>query len=167
MQVGSIGGSIDSILKPFYEDTVLAWVAVKLFERAQVSGDFRYFEYFIASAGKAYTLDTLMVLRKGAFDTRTIFSWSMDIADAAPFMVGENGLGHFSRGHRIAGRIPGDLTRRIHVERVAKTTLSWGRDRSAGWGLIVGENKPQEDPLVRLMGDAAALKSELKEAGVF
>jgi hypothetical protein len=167
LQVGSIGGSVDAILKPFYEDTVLAWVAVKLFERAQASGDFRLFEFFIASAGKAYTLDTLMVLRKGAHDTRTIFSWSMSIADATPYMVGENGLGHFARGHRIAGRIPGDLTRRIHVQRVAKTTLGWGQDRSANWDLVVGENKPQEDPLVRLMGDAAHLKSELKEAGVF
>lgn len=167
LQIGSLGGSVDAILKPFYEDTVLAWVAVKLLKRAQVSGDFRLFEYFISSAGKAYTIDTLMVIRKGVHDTRTIFSGELEIADAAPYMLGDNGRGHYTRGDRIATRIPGDITERIHVERVSKTLLTTGPDRAASWDVTVGDDRIQQDPLLRLAADIDWAKSELKEAGVF
>ncbi|PTR42024.1 hypothetical protein C8K38_111193 [Rhodococcus sp. OK611] len=167
LQIGSIGGSIDALLKPFYEDTVLAWIAVKLFQRAQVSGDFRYFEYFIASAGKAYTLDSLMVLRAGAFETRTIFSGAMEITNAAPYVIGASGVGHFDKGDRVATRIPGDLTRRVHVERVSKTVLEWDPDKFPEYEIVLGGERLQEDPLARLMRHIDKNRSDLKEAGVF
>lgn len=167
LQVGSVGGSIDALLKPFYEDTILAWIAVKLFQRAQVSGDFRYFEYFIASAGKAYTLDSLMVLRAGAYETRTIFSGAMEITNAAPYVVGAPGVGHFDKGDRVVTRIPGDLTRRVHVERVSKTVLEWDPDKFPEYEIVLGGERLQQDPLVRLMRHIDKTKSDLKEAGVF
>ncbi|NKU01711.1 hypothetical protein GS918_27640 [Rhodococcus hoagii] len=166
LQFGSVGGSIDAILKPFYEDTVLAWIAVKLLRRAQVSGDFRYFEFFIASGGKAYTLDSLMVLRQGAYETRTIFSGSMEITDGAPYVIGAPGIGHFDKGDRVATRIPGDITQRIHVERVSKRVLSWGVDRAPEFEISLGGEALQQDPLVRLMAAIDKGKSDLKELGV-
>lgn len=166
LQFGSIGGSVDRILAPFYENTVLAWIAVKLLRRAQVSGDFRYFEFFIASGGKAYTLDSLAVLRAGAFETRTIFSGEMEIADAAPYVIGAPGIGHFGKGDRVVTRIPGDITQRMHVERVSKKTLSWGVDRAAEFAITLGGEKLQQDPILRLMAEIANGKSELKELGV-
>ncbi|MGF7125007.1 hypothetical protein [Rhodococcus sp. BE178] len=166
LQVGSVGGSIDAILKPFYEDTVLAWIAVKLLKRAQVSGDFRYFEFFIASGGKAYTLDSLAVLRAGAYETRTVFSGSMEIANAAPYVIGAPGIGHFGKGDRIATRIPGDITQRIHVERVSKTIFGWGVDRDPDYEIVLGGEALQQDPLVRLMAAIDKGKSDLKELGV-
>lgn len=166
LQFGSIGGSVDRILAPFYEDTVLAWIAVKMFRRAQTSGDFREFEYFIASGGKAYTLDSLAVIRQGAFETRAIFSGALEIINAAPYVIGAPGIGHFGRGDRVATRIPGDLTQRMHVERVSKTVLSWGVDRSPDIAITLGGEKLQQDPILRLMAEIANSKSELKEMGV-
>ena len=148
-------------------NTILAWIAVKLFMRAQVSGDFRYFEYFIASAGKAYTLDSLMVLRAGAFETRTIFSGAMEITNAAPYAIGAAGIGHFDKGDRVATRIPGDLTRRIHVERVSKTVLEWDPTKFPEYEIVLGGERLQEDPLARLMRHLGSIRSDLKDAGVF
>ncbi|MDV6275378.1 hypothetical protein R3Q06_17935 [Rhodococcus erythropolis] len=166
LQFGSIGGSVDRILAPFYENTVLAWIAVKLLRRAQVSGDFRYFEFFIASGGKAYTLDSLAVLRAGAFETRTIFSGQMEITDGAPYVIGAPGIGHFDKGDRVVTRIPGDITQRMHVERVSKKVLSWGMDRAPDIAITLGGEKLQQDPILRLMAEIANGKSELKELGV-
>ncbi|RVW06220.1 Gp37-like protein [Rhodococcus spongiicola] len=164
--VGSVGGSIDTLLAPFYEDTILAWHAVPLLERAKASGDFRYFEHFIASSGKAYTLDTLSVLRAGAHETRTVFSGALEITDAAPYVIGAPGIGHFGKGDRVVTQIPGDITGRLHVERVSKTTLSWGVDRAVDIGITLGGEALQQDPWVRLMADIDKGKSDLKELGV-
>ena len=71
LQIGSLGGSIDALLKPLYEDTVLAFWSVKSFERAQKSGWDRYFEYWQDGANKAYTIASLMVLRAGFWATKT------------------------------------------------------------------------------------------------
>lgn len=166
LQFGSVGGSIDALLKPFYEDTVAAWIAVKLLRRAQQVGDFREFEYFIASGGKAYTLDSLAAIRAGAYETRTIFSGSMEIANAAPYVIGAPGIGHFDRGDRVATRIPGDLTQRIHVERVSNRIIAWGVDRVVDVEIVLGGEKLQQDPILRLMSEIATTKSELKDMGV-
>ena len=166
LQFGSIGGSVDALLKPFYENTVLAFIAIKLLRRAQQVGDFREFEYFIASGGKAYTLDSLAVIRAGVFETRAIFSGSMEIINAAPYVIGAPGIGHFDRGDRVSTRIPGDLTQRIHVERVSNRTLGWGVDRSVDVQITLGGEKLQQDPILRIMSEIADAKTELKELGV-
>src|SRR5690606_31082307 len=108
LQIGSIGGSVDTMLKPFYEDTVLAWMSVKLYARSSKQGTGRYFEYHQTGADKAYTISSMMILRTGVWATRTKRSNTMEVADGGPFMLGDNGHGHFWLGHRVGGVIPGD-----------------------------------------------------------
>jgi len=52
--VSSLGATVDTMLKPLYEDTVLAWWSVKNGSRAINSGWERLFEYFQQGANKAY-----------------------------------------------------------------------------------------------------------------
>ncbi|MFY2788445.1 hypothetical protein [Rhodococcus sp. MALMAid1271] len=167
LQVGSIGGSVDAIAKMFYQDTVLAWISVKLYERAQSGGDFQLYEYFVDSGGKAYTLSSFMVIRAGRYATRTWFSCSMDIADAAPYLIGDQGQGHFWKGDRVSTMIKGDRSRRLHIDRVRRLTLSRKRGERAAYALAIGNDAAQEDPLVRLMARMERVKSEMKDLGVF
>ena len=165
LRIGSIGGSIATMVMPFLEDTILAWISIKLFQRAQMLGDFRYFEYFIESAGKAYTLASLMVIRAGAWATRTWFSAFVDVQDGAPYMVGAHGKGHFGKGDRIVVAKPGG--RRLHVDRVRTVTLSWSRGKHANYGLVVGNDDAQQDPVVRLMARIERIRTALQDLGVF
>lgn len=54
--IGGLGGSIDTLLKPLYEDTILAWWSLKSVQRAQNAGWSRYFEYFQDGCVAADTL---------------------------------------------------------------------------------------------------------------
>lgn len=166
-QIGSVGGSVDTMLKPFYEDTILAWIAVKLLERARASGDFRYFEYFIESSGKAYTISSLLAIRAGAFATRTWFSTSVEIQDGAPYLIGDQGKGHFWKGDRIVVAVKGDLNRRMHVDRVSQLTLSWSRGQRPAYAITVGNANGQEDPIARLAARLEHFKAGMQELGAF
>ncbi|ORL01571.1 hypothetical protein A6F56_04425 [Prescottella equi] len=166
-QIGSIGGSVDAIAKMFYEDTILAWISVKLLDRARDAGWFGYFEYFIDSGGKAYTLSSIMVIRSGRWATRSWSSSSMEIADGAPYLVGDQGQGHFWKGDRVSRLIKGDKSRRLYIDRVSKLTLSGGRGQRAGYTIEVGNGEAQMDPVVRLMQIAEKAKATAKELGVF
>ncbi|MEU2228618.1 hypothetical protein, partial [Streptomyces sp. NPDC018347] len=91
--VPPLGGAADAVLKPLYTDTILAWMSVDSPQRKNNSGWSRYFEYFQDGADKAYTLSSLLVLRAGFYATKTWFTHELAISDAAPFLVGDNGLG--------------------------------------------------------------------------
>lgn len=167
LQIGSIGGSVDSILRMFYEDTVLAWISVKLYDRAMNDGDFGLYEYFVDSTGKAYTLSSFMVIRAGIYATRTWFSCAMEVGDGAPYLVGYNGQGHFGKGDRVSTVLRGDRSRTLQMDRVRAVNLSRKRGQRETYTLTIGNNSAQEDPIVKLMARLEKMKADLHDVGVF
>lgn len=165
--IGSIGGSIDTLLRPFYEDTVLAWMSVKVLSRSMKQGTGRYFEYFQSGADKAYTIQSMMVLRTGIWATRTRRANKMEITDGGPFLIGDMGLGHFWLGDRVGGMIPGDLRRRIYMDRVRSLSLSCTRGKRPQFEIVVGDNKADEDPWTAAWGRIEGILGAVKELGVF
>lgn len=147
LQIGSIGGSVDTLLKPFYEDTVLAWMSIKLYARSSRQGTGRYFEYFQQGADKAYTLTALMVLRTAIWATRTKRSNTMEIADGGPFLLGDQGHGHFWLGHRVGAVIPGDPRKVIHMDRVSSLRLRRERGKRPFFTIVVGKDDSEQDPV--------------------
>lgn len=166
-QIGSIGGSIDTILKPFYEDTILAWMEVKSLARAVNSGWSRYFEYFQDGAGKAYTINSLMVLRTGFYATRTYTASELNVRDGAPFLIGDQGKGHLFLGDRGGYTIAGDPTGRIYIERVQKLSLAWTRETAAEWNITFGNPLALEDAVARAWDRIERIQGALKDLGAF
>ncbi|NIL86508.1 hypothetical protein RhoFasGS6_03912 [Rhodococcus fascians] len=166
-QIGSIGGSIDTLLKPFYEGTILAWMEIKSLARAQNSGWSRYFEYFQEGSGKAYTINSLMVLREGFYATRTYTASELNVRDGAPFLIGDQGKGHLFLGDRGGYTIAGDPTGRIYIERVQKLSLAWSREASAEWSVTFGSPLALEDAVARAWARIERLQSAVHELGVF
>ncbi|QOC55882.1 minor tail protein [Gordonia phage DirtyBoi] len=148
--VGSVGGALDAVLKPFYEDTVLAWISVKLTHRIAQSGSSRYLEYFIDSPGKAYTLSSLMVLRAAVYATERKTKKKVTAHSSGPYVIGWPGSGHYYKGDRATFEVGGDDTGEIHAERAMKMTLDWERDHFAKWEAEFGIPE-DEDPVVELM----------------
>ncbi len=168
VQIGSIGGSVDTLLKPFYEDTILAWMSVKSLQRSSTAGWSRYFEYFQDGADKAYTLSSLMVLRAGFWATRTWFSHEIHLLDSLPYMLGDRGQGHMWLSDRIGCTVPGDPLGTIHLDRISKVALSWDEAQFApDWTITIGDDKKNVDPLVAVMERIESITGGLQDLGVF
>lgn len=166
-QIGSLGGSVDALVKPLYEDTILAWWSVKSTERAKKSGWSRYFEYFQDGANKAYTIASLMVLRAGFWATKTTISNKLTVIDGAPYLVGDNGLGHWFLDDRIAYVIPDDPTGRIWMDRARKIELKLNEDGSKEWVPTIGDERALQDPAQRAWGKIEQLVAGLRDLGVY
>lgn len=168
VQIGSLGGSVDALVKPLYEDTILAWWSVKSIARAQNSGWSRYFEYFQDGASKAYTIASLMVLRAGFWATKTTISCRISVIDSAPWMVGDRGLGHFFIGSRVGVSLRNDPRRKIHMDRCKKLDLKWSSDDPyAEWVITIGDERALQDPAERAWGKVESIVSALRELGVW
>ncbi|WP_301119764.1 hypothetical protein [Mycolicibacterium fortuitum] len=168
VQIGSLGGSIDALVKPLYEDTILAWWSVKSTQRAQNSGRSRYFEYFQDGANKAYTIASLMVLRAGFWATKTVISTKVSIVDGAPFMVGDNGVGHFFLDDRVGIVLRNDTRKRIHMDRARRIDLSWSSDDPwPKWDIFIGDERALQDPAQRAWAKIEAIVAALRDLGVY
>lgn len=175
VQVGSLGGTIDTLLKPLYEDTILAWWSIKSLQRAQHSGWSRYFEYFQDGADKAYTIASLMVLRAGFWATKTVVSWKVNVLDGLPYVVGGtgntadggNGLGHFFLDDRVGLILAADPDRKIHMDRCRKIELAWDDENPAEWTISIGDDRIWQDPAQRAWGRIERLIAGLRDLGVW
>lgn len=164
-QIGSLGGTIDTLLQPLYEDTILAWQAHKSNQRAANTGWDRLFSYFQEGAGKAFTIASLLVLRAGMWATKTVVSWRVQVSDGAPFMVGDNGIGHFFLDDRVGLVLKGDTA--IHMDRCRRLDLAWGPDAPPEWNISIGDDRIWQDPAQRALGRIERLIGGLHDLGVW
>lgn len=165
--IGGLGGSIDTLLKPLYEDTILAWWSLKSTQRAQNAGWSRYFEYFQDGANKAYTIASLMVLRAGFWSTRTVIANEMKVLDASPYFIGGNGLGHYFLDDRIGFSLENDPTGQIWVDRARKIELKWDSESYPEWVPTIGDPRNLQDPAQRAWGRIEQMVASLRDLGVF
>ena len=163
--IGSLGSTIDTMLKPLYEDVVLAWWAKKNIQRAQDTGWEHLFSYFQQGAQKAYTISSLMVLRAGFWATKTTVSWKVDVMDGLPFMIGDRGIGHFWLDDRIGLVLYGDTN--IHMDRCRKLELAWDEDAYTRWNITVGDERIFQDPAQRAWGRIEQTIAGLRDLGVY
>lgn len=164
--IGPQGGAIDAILKPFYTDTVMAWMSVKLPHRIAQSGSSHYKEFHLDLPGKAYTLSSLLAFRTGVVATARKKSGKASFDAAGPYLVGWPGHGHIYKGDRGSFEVIGDTTGEIHVERVMKASFDWSAAHFALWELEFGP-RDDDDPIVRLMNEIAGLATAASELGVW
>lgn len=165
--VPPLGGVADAILKPLYTDTVMAFGTWKDPVRARRLGWSHYHEKWADGADAAYTLAWLMAMRKGMWETRECTTHSLVVADGAQgWRVGQNGKGHFYIGDRI-GSTPGAPFKpgQVFVDRVSELTLSWSREESPTWHIVIGAREP-EDPLVKAFERLQDVFGMLRDLGV-
>lgn len=167
--LGSLGGSVDAVLKPFYEDTVLAWISAKLTNRIAQAGSSHYYEFRIDSPGKAYTLSSLMVLRQAMVATERKTKKKLEFKNSGPYLIGWPGVGHMYKGDRASFEVIGDTTGEIFVQRAMKTSLDWEADHFAQWEAEMGTSiaDPDEDPIARLTRYVASMADAAHQFGVW
>jgi hypothetical protein len=146
-------------------NTILAWQTYKSNERANNTGWDRLFSYFQEGAGQAYTISSLMVLRAGMWATRTVVSWRVSVSDGRPYLVGDNGQGHFFLDDRVGLVLEAD--NEIHMDRCRRLDVSWGPDSPPEWQISIGDERIWQDPAQRALGRIERLIAGLHDLGVW
>ena len=163
IDIPPLGGLMDAIASPLYSDVVLAFQEIPTLRAAEFGlpiagledivtglGDYHYYEGW-AGDGKAFTLGAMAETRLKVHNTRARTSHTIKVADAAPYLVGEQGFGHFWLGDRVATSVLGYPTPdTLFVERVKKIKYQWDKDGPKGWELEIGYKEPGDPGLKAL-----------------
>lgn len=175
-----LGGMIDAVAKILYEDVLLAFMEIPTLRAAGLSlpiagledivtglGDFHYYEGWADGSDRAFTLSALLAVRAKIWATRAHTAHTIKVSDAAPYLIGEKGYGHFWLGSRVGTSVLGYPTPdTIFVERVGKISYKWGKDGPSGWQISIGYREP-EDPVLKAMDMIRDLNGALGQLGVF
>lgn len=161
----TIGVVADTLLKPLYEDTLLAWMSIKSIQRTRSLGWSKYWEHFADGADRGYTLSALAALREGFWETREKSSHKLTLADGAPWFIGDQGVGHFFLGDRIGATIQGLPDGRVVVEQVTEIVYELDRD-TRSWSCVCGDPQSQDSPLELVLSRIRNAMSSLHDLGV-
>lgn len=160
-----LGSVVDTALAPLYEDTLLAFMSVKSPLRTRQLGWGHLMENFQKGGDQAYTLSSLIALRKGFRETREMVGHKIQIADGAPYLIGDQGKGHFFLGDRIGSEAPATRDGHVDVGYVSELVLSWSADHPHEWQATIGEF-PDTDPVEWALGQVRELSAGLQELGL-
>lgn len=166
ISIPNIGTIADTFLKPLYSDVLLAWMKYKSLTRANTLGWSRFQEFFVDGANSAYTLSSLVAIRKAFWDTRERFAHKMKLADGAPWYIGAPGIGHFWLGDRVASTIQELPDGKMVVEQVTELKLTIARDKF-GWEATMGDFAATESGLDGILRNIRKVTGALHDQGVW
>jgi hypothetical protein len=180
LQIPPIGGLMDAVARPLYSNVFLAFQEVPTLramgETLPIAGlenllsdlgDFHYFEGWADGADRGYTLSAVMAIRAKMWATRTHTAHRIKVSDAAPYLIGEAGYGHFWLGSRVATSVKGYPTpHTLFVERVNKISYKWDKDGPSGWELEIGYQDPK-DPVLKAFEMIRDINAAAGELGVW
>ena len=178
IDIPPLGGIIDTLARPIYEDVIAAFMEVPTLRAAGLSlpiaglediitglGDFHYYEAKVDDDIRAFTLGAMAATRAKIWETRAKTSHSITIPDAAPYLIGEQGYGHFWLGDRICTNPAGwPDPMQLFVERVHKIGYKWDQDGPKGWNIEVGYREPQ-DPAFKALELIKRLTNTIGQLG--
>jgi len=164
--VGSLGGAIDSFLNPIYRDSILAHISVPLLLRVSKQGWGHYLETTSTNVTQAYTAASIMDLRRRRRETDPDTSFNLTIANCSPWIIGDNGFGHWWLGDRVGGTSK-YLMPRVYVRRNRQLTFDWGDSKGMSVEAEFGDVRKDTDAIERLTELVAKSMSGLQQIGLW
>lgn len=117
--VGSLGGALNAFLEPIYKNSILAYNSVPLLLRAAKQGWGHYLETTSTNVTQAYTAASITDLRARRRETDPGTEFTLKVANCSPWILGDNGFGHYWLGDRVGGTnkymMPHVFTRRCRT----------------------------------------------------
>ncbi|MFI9508432.1 phage tail protein [Nocardia sp. NPDC052566] len=157
---------VDTIAMALLSDTLLAWMEFQSPQREQNAGWSHYFEHFETSASRAYTLGSLLSLGEGLWKTRQHFTHKFTVANGEPYMIGDQGYGHFFLGDRVGSTVKGMPEGSIYVDQVTELELAWSRTASPAWQVTVGSDRDHGMPFAKSMRVIADIADAIQALAV-
>ena len=164
--VGSIGSALDSFLNPIYRDSILAHMSIPLLARVQEQGWGHYLETTSTNVTQAFTASSIMDLRARRRETDPDTAFTLQVANATPWLIGADGAGHWWLGDRVGGTQK-YLHPRVFVRRCRELDISW----DGGKGLVItakfGATRSKKDGIERMSELIAKGMSGLQQIGLW
>ncbi|QCG77765.1 minor tail protein [Gordonia phage Reyja] len=140
------------------EDVFLAFHRMPNTVRRSLMGPDADWEHWVQGPGVGFTLSTLQAIRTGFWDTRGYTSFTAEIDDRAPYIVGK----HFDLGDRIAFEIGGEL----YIDNVTRINLKWDRNTLPVNTITIGDGQAEEEPAAKLMRYKENIMNLIQQQGV-
>lgn len=166
ISVGSLGGAIDSFLNPIYRDSILANISVPLLLRVAKQGWGHYLEDTSPNVTQAFTAASVMDLRKRRRETDPDTSFTLQVANASPWLIGDNGFGHWWLGDRVGGTSK-YLMPRVFVSRCRKLAIDWGEGKGLAIEAQFGDTRKHKDAIEHMAELVGRAMSGLQEIGLW
>jgi hypothetical protein len=166
VSVGSLGGAIDSFLNPIYKDSILAHISVPLLLRVAKQGWGHYLETTSTNVTQAYTAASIMDLRARRRETDPDTAFTLTVANASPWLIGDNGFGHWWLGDRVGGTQK-YLMPRVYVRRNRQLTLDWGETQGLTIVAVFADTRNKKDFAERVTELLAKSMSGLQQIGLW
>ncbi len=164
--VGSIGSALDAFLNPIYRDSVLAHMSVPLLARVRDQGWGHYLETTSTNVTQAFTAASVMDLRARRRETDPDTSFTMKVANASPWLIGDNGHGHWWLGDRVGGTLK-YLMPRVYVRRCRELDIGWGAGKGLEIGASFGSTRSKKDGFERMTELISRAMGGLQEIGLW
>ncbi|MFT4202200.1 hypothetical protein [Gordonia sp. (in: high G+C Gram-positive bacteria)] len=166
VNVGSLGSAIDAFIHGFYEDTLFAYNSVPLLQRAAEDGWAHLQETIVSGVNQAYVLSAALGLRQRRRETDGETSFELVVMDASPWMIGDQGKGHWFMGDRV-GATNKYLGARVYVRRCRRLVLAGGRDTAVGWKADFGDLRTNADALTKGLKMLESFMSDMQVLGAW
>ncbi|WP_367582256.1 hypothetical protein [Tsukamurella tyrosinosolvens] len=166
VSVGSLGGALDSFLNPIYKDSILAHMSVPLLLRTARQGWGHYLETTSTNVTQAYTAASVMDLRARRRETDPDTAFELQVANASPWLIGDNGFGHWWLGDRVGGTSK-YLMPRVFVRRCRSLNITWGEGKGLEIEAQFGDTRNPKDAMERMTELVAKAMSGLQEIGLW
>jgi hypothetical protein len=166
VSIGSLGGALDSFLNPIYRDSILANMSVPLLQRVAEQGWGHYLETTSTNVTQAFTAASVMDLRARRRETDPDTAFTLQVANASPWLIGDNGFGHWWLGDRVGGTQK-YLMPRVYVRRCRELDISWDGSNGLAISAKFGDTKPKRDGIERMSEIIAKSMSGLQQIGLW
>jgi hypothetical protein len=166
VSVGSLGGALDSFLNPIYRDSILAHISVPLLLRVSQQGWGHYLETTSTNVTQAFTAASIMDLRRRRRETDPDLAFTLTVAQASPWLIGDNGFGHWWLGDRVGGTSK-YLMPRVFVRRCRNLDISWGDGKGVDIQAKFGDTRNDMDALERMAGLIGKAMTGFQEIGLW
>lgn len=163
--VGSLGNILNAFLMPILENSILAYMSVPLLHRAAEQGWGHWLETAATGVTQAYTPAAIMDLRKRRRETDPDMSFTFNVTSGAPWLIGDNGQGHWWLGDRVGATVK-YLGARVFVCRCRELSVPLGGGAPAVWTAKFGDKRAKQDAVDRLVNLVGTTMSALQEIGL-
>ncbi len=166
VSVGSLGGALDAFLNPIYRDSILAYISVPLLLRVQKQGWGHYLETTSTNITQAFTAASIMDLRRRRRETDPDTAFTLQVANASPWLIGDNGFGHWWLGDRVGGTSK-YLMPRVFVRRCRNLGIDWGQGKGVALAAKFGDTRNHKDAFEHMAELVGRAMSGLQEIGLW
>ncbi|MGH3725665.1 MAG: hypothetical protein ACRDUS_16270 [Mycobacterium sp.] len=166
ISVGSLGGALNAFLEPIYRDSILAHMSVPLLLRTSRQGWGHYLETTSTNVTQAFTAASVMDLRRRRRETDPDTAFTLTVANASPWLIGDNGFGHWWNGDRVGGTSK-YLMPRVFVRRCRSLDITWGQGKALAIEGTFGDTRQEKDAIERMAELMSRTMSGLQQIGLW